>query len=326
MGNKNTFKSTNFDKFIISIIFFLIFIISLFFTPFYYEGDQVFYNDAYNAVKNKNIINGFIDYQFHINSQEPIHFFIDWVFSNIGIDKNVVMSFFNALLASFFTYYFISLNTSYLVIFPTIFLNFYFIVLYFAAERLKFGFLFLILALLNQKDKKKQIFYLLLSIASHTQIILYLLAKIFSNFCTKLFLVFKNHKFKFTIFKYLYILIFILPLYFLSDHIYFKFIAYSSSAINNSFISNIWQPFIFMIISLIYTKQKLDLTLMFVFIIFSSLILGPERITMMAFFLLFNTTIQYKRGLNLGTLICLIYFSIKSIPFIIRILETGQGF
>ena len=80
MINNYTIKKQNLDKIYLIIIFLSILIFSYLFSPYYTEGDQIPYNNAYLSVKGENIIDAFLHYQFNISSQEPIHFFIDWIF------------------------------------------------------------------------------------------------------------------------------------------------------------------------------------------------------------------------------------------------------
>ena len=319
-------KKYNFNKLFLFFIFILVYIISFLFSPYYTEGDQVPYTNAYNAVKGEDLISGFIAYQVSISSQEPIHYIIDWVFSNLNISKNVVMSFSNSLLAISIAYLMIILNVSYSLIIITIFSNFYILVLYFAAERLKFGFLFLTISLIYNKSIFKKIFYLIMAIASHTQILIIVFAKVFANTIIKILIFLKNFKFKGKFKNILLIIIFVYPLFYLYDHILSKFITYSGNASSNGLLQNIWQTIIFSIIGIFYAKNKNEAILMFLFILICSSILGPERITMMSYFLFFYYALMNNRGKNIAIYITTFYFSMKSIFFIQRIIENGHGF
>ena len=236
------------------------------------------------------------------------------------------MSFSNSLLAISIGYLMIILDVSYLIIIITIFSNFYILVLYFAAERLKFGFLFLTISLIYNKNIFKNIVYIILAIASHTQIIIFVFAKVFSTIVIKILIFFKNFKFKGKLKNILLLTIFVSPLFYLYDHILSKFITYSGNASNNGFLQNIWQTIIFSVIGIFYAKNKYEATLMFLFILICSSILGPERITMMSYFLFFYYALMYNKGMNIAIYITTFYFSIKSIFFIQRIIENGHGF
>jgi hypothetical protein len=324
--NNYTIKKQNLDKIYLIIIFLSILIFSYLFSPYYTEGDQIPYNNAYLSVKGENIIDAFLHYQFNISSQEPIHFFIDWIFSNIGVTKNLIMSCFNGLLALSISYLMLMWQVNFIVILATIFFNFYILVLYFAAERLKFGFLFLIIACIFHKNKIKNTLLILLSISSHVQILIYVLATTFSTSIIRIIDFLKNLKFKSSFKNIVISIIFLLLIYYLYDHILSKFIAYSNNATGNSLIGNIWQTIIFMIGGIYYSKKRLNTFLNFIFILICSSILGPERITMMSYFLFLFFALQYKNGINFGIFLTTIYFSFKSIYFIQRILENGHGF
>ena len=326
MKNRYYINKNKLDKIYLIFIFLFIFLFSFLFSPFYTEGDQIPYNNAYLSVKGENIIDAFVYYQFNISSQEPIHFFIDWIFSNMGLTKNLIMSSFNAILALTISYLMLMWRVNFIVILVTIFLNFYILVLYFAAERLKFGFLFLILAFIYHDNKIKNILFILLSIASHAQMIIFVLATIFSTAILGVFNFFRNLKFKSSYKKVLLSFIFLSLITYLYDHLLSKFIAYSSNASNNSLLSNVWQTIIFMIGGIYYSKEKLNTFLNFIFILICSSILGPERITMMSYFLFLFLALKIKNGLNFGIILSSLYFSFKSIFFIQRILDNGHGF
>ena len=151
---------------------------------------------------------------------------------------------------------------------------------------------------------------------------IYVLATTFSKSILKIISFFKNLKFKSSYKNVVVSILFLLLIIYLYDHILSKFLAYSNNATNNSLLGNIWQTTIFMIGGIYYSKNRLDTFLNFIFILICSSILGPERITMMSYFLFLFFALQYKNGLNFGIIFTTLYFSFKSIFFIQRILEN----
>ena len=154
----------------------------MYFSPFYYDGDQVNYINAYNNMHGSSLFEGFLIYQSSITTLEPIHFFLTWIFTNLNIDKILIMSIINSLLSLLLARILQKLNTNSIIIYFILFTNFYLLVLYFSAERLKFSFIFLSLALLNFENKKKLILFLLLSIFTHLQNIIIIFAILFATY------------------------------------------------------------------------------------------------------------------------------------------------
>jgi hypothetical protein len=90
--------------------------------------------------------------------------------------------------------------------------------------------------------------------------------------------------------------------------------------------SSIWQSTLFMLMTLVYVKNKKHIVLFFIPIIVASLIVGPERMVIIAYFVFVYHAIQYKRGLNYGIGLTMLYFGVKTFGFLYNILNTGQGF
>jgi hypothetical protein len=323
-------KYSDIDKLFQFSIFIIIFFFTYFFSSYYVEGDQFQYKIAYDVVKDLGIVDAFIAYQFRINSTEPIHFFIVWIFSNLNIDKNLIMALSNAVLANIISRILIKRNVSLAIIFIIVTTNFYLYVLYFAAERLKFSFLFFFLAILFINKKKKSITLMLLSVVTHVQILVLIFSFIFSNVILKISSFFSTSKIKIS-FKNLVIIIFAaFPIFYLynyfSEHILSKFTSYSDSSSSKGLIQNIWQPVFFAIVSYHYSKQKKSTILIFLFIILCSSLVGPERITMMAYIVFLFYALNINRGINYGVILSSFYFFIKSIGFISNVLKNGHGF
>ena len=131
------------------------------------------------------IIEAFAAYHLFLSSDEPIYFLISWVSSNLDFSKDLIMSIANAILANIIFRVLNKMNTSlYLIVF-IICTNFYLFGLYFAAERLKFAFIFLFLAFLVDENVKKKYLLLFLSLISHIQVLIIIASSKFSNIIEK---------------------------------------------------------------------------------------------------------------------------------------------
>lgn len=316
----------NISSIIRKIVTVYIFLFTYFIAQFYTESDQFLYHKSYDEIKGLSLIEAFASYNLYLGSSEPIYFLISWVSSNLEFSKNLVMSISNAILANIIYRVFNKLNTSlYLIVF-IICTNYYLFGLYFAAERLKFAFIFLFLAFLVHENFKKKYLYIFLSFITHIQVLVILASSLFANIFEWLMLFLKKFKFKFTLKYFIAFFVIIIAIIFLFDYLLQKFSNYSEIASSNDFISNIFQSILFLILSLLYTDDKRRTILIFLIIIFSASILGPGRLTMMAYMYFMFYSSKFKNGFNFGLISTSLYFFVKSIYFILYVFQMGHGY
>ncbi len=319
-------KKISIELLVRNTITILVLLLSLFFAPFYFDGDQMGYYNAYNGIKDVNVLEGYVQYHLYITSDEPIHFLILWIFSNLGISKDIVMAFANAILANVLTRLFFKWRVSVGIIVFIIFTNFYLLVLYFSAERLKFAFIFFFIAVLLSLRVKKTYLFIVLSILTHVQMLIFVLSRFFAMLMQSMISFFLTLKFKLNFTKVIFIIILFFPIIFLSEHILYKFKAYSDNSASKGLLLNTFQPIIFLILSLFYSREKIATSFIFFIIIISSSIVGPERVTMMAYLYFMFYALRINRGINLGVIVTSFYFLAKSIIFVSNVLENGHGF
>jgi hypothetical protein len=145
---------------------------SLVIAPWHIGGDQIVYQNTYNYIGGLNIVDAITHYQGQIASLEIIHFIYTYFCSTLNIDKLVSMAFANALLGFYSTkamFKFFHLPGWALLL---ILSNYYLLSLFFTLERLKFGVIFLVIAIVHFKNIIIRFSSLLLSILSHFSIIL----------------------------------------------------------------------------------------------------------------------------------------------------------
>jgi hypothetical protein len=315
----------------------IVFLFSFFFAPLYYDGDSVPYTKIYNSVAVTNIADAYYNYKDNLNGSfkgnfAHVHFLYIWISNLLGFERNFVMAVANAILSNLALQLFLQLRVSLYVAITVIFTNYYVFGLYFAAERLKFGFIFLILALLYAKRRKLSYLFAVLSIFSHAQQLIIFFSILFSFFTKSLMHILATSKIKFTeLFSSIYIsIIFIIVAFILGEHVLNKISVYfyaSSSIMNDTNIfKELLKIFIFYALTLFYSKEWLKVSSVFIVLIAVTILVGEDRVNMLGYFFFLFYAMQYKRGVNLGILISSIYFGYKSILFIINVLETGQGY
>lgn len=246
--------------------------------------------------------------------------------SNLGISKLFAMSFFNLLLANIIIKNLLNWKVSKIIIITILFTNFYLFVLYFAAERLKFGFIFFFYAVYYSKSIFKRNTFILISVISHIQIGIIYFSDVFANYLsfnyTPANLNRSNNKLSFLF----YIILIFCSIVYFKDQIFSKFITYSENSTDNNLFQNTWQVLFFMFSSLMYSNEKLKTFFTFLILSILASLIGPERIVMIAYFFFMYYALKYKNGYNFPILASMLYFAIKSIYFVINIIKFGNGF
>lgn len=293
-----------------------ILMISSYFVPLYIYGDQQFYIDFYENCFYPNI-DSFECYNSKLGTQEPLYFGLVWLMNKFGVDRNLFIIFSNfiftyLLCLNVFKYYKVDFTRNILII--LMLSNYYSVVLFFAAERLKFSIMFLLIYFLVVS--KYKIIYYFLAVIGHMQ----------SFFLSFYIFMMELGKLK-KIWLKTSILIFMVSmsgilLLFLSEHISNKFEAYSG---DGGSLGSVLKTFFFIILSYLYSKN-FKILLCGVPLIVASFILDVERVAIFSFFVFIGTVIYYRKALDPFLILILLYFSVKSIEFLINIIEFGSGY
>ena len=311
------------------VLFFVsvgIFLFSLFFGPLYVASDQINYRGAYDIVYGLNLIQANIAYKVHLNA-EIVHFLVVWTASNLGFEKDFTMAVFNSLLAYLIMRLCLQWRVSIYVAMAIVFTNFYLIVLYFAAERLKFGFIFLMLSLLYSSNPKTSATFAVTAVLSHAQQIIIYVSIIFSSVMTSVLFTLKTYRVGVRSLWLLIGLVIIGLAIFnvLGDLILYKF-KYYNAAVDGNILSNIWKSLAFFVLTLQYSTDRFKITCIFCMLFLATLFVGPERVNMISYVFFMFYALQYRRGVNAGVVLTSFYFGVKSIYFILDVIQTGQGF
>ena len=299
----------------------MVWVISFVLGNLYTDGDQVIYTYLYDGVRGSDIVGGFSFYRSNIHSVELLHYLFNWIGSNLGIEKVVFYSFVNTFLALYFLLLFRKWNVSFYIIAIILLTNFYLYVLYFSAERLKLGVIFFLLSFIYVRYS---FYFSILSILSHFQLIIIYISIIFNKLFVILFGALVKFKVKYSELRLisLSVVIFLLVVFVFSGHLISKFDAYYKLR----GVEEIFKISVFFAFSLWYSKNKLQVILIFIPIIGAVYFLGGERVNMMGYFVFLFYALQKKRGINLGVLVTSAYFFYKNIVFVDNIIMYGEGF
>ena len=320
INNNNNFFNLSLKNFLRASVLLLVFFISFFIGNLYIEGDQTVYIRTYNGMPDYSFFDAYLFYTLNISSREIIHFVIIWLASNLGVEKVIFMSGCNTLVAGLIIKIFDKMNVSFAITALFILTNFYLYVIFFAAERLKFGILFFLLSVIYRKRRYLYPLLLITSILSHLQMLILFSCKAFELFITEIRIIIVTLKLKWSLLFTLPIIL--VGLLFLQNFIFEKILAYSST---NS-IFDFLRIMIFFLISIFYAREKNEPVLYFFPLFVAVYFVGGDRVNMIGYIVSLYYCLPYRRGINLGMLITSFYFLYMNIDFVLRIIENGNGF
>lgn len=301
----------------------LAFCFTLYVFPFYINGDQSHYREFYaNCFYSAYTLEQqFFCFQNTLGSTEPGYFLISKFFNLLSVSKDIYIAIANSTLTFIstiliFRYYNVVWHRHLFML--LVLSNYYFIMMLFAAERLKFGFIFLVLALLF--TQRKRMFLFATAILTHAQMAIMIaplyLTKVFSKetrWLTKVLVVAGG------------LVLFGGMLYFLQGHIQAKLGAYSTLESGSIGIMGALKTAVFIVLAAI-SIRKLIAIIAGLPIVILAYFLGSDRIGMLAFILYVGLVLYYKNKMDLMLLIVMLYFSYKSIEFVSNIFVYGNGY
>lgn len=299
----------------------VVFILSLVISPYYFSGDQYSYNKVFSALSELSLQDGYRTYYRGLSSREPVAFFLSWLASKF-LTKHEFVALANSALA-FATMKLLSKwRTSALVAVIIVSSNFYLYVLYFAAERLKLGFIFLLFALAYIQRKRFYIFALA-SVMGHAQLFIVYISMLFKFSVEEMRKVWagsKPNKALVAAFLILGLMVWVM-----SDQLIEKFQAYYSmkGALN---IMDTAKLFVFCALTMFYTRERIQAFMLFVPLFLVALLLGGDRVNLFGYFIFLFFALRVNRGFNIGVAVTSIYFAYKTYILLSKIFIYANGF
>lgn len=289
---------------------------------YYVNGDQESYTLFYDNVINYELIEGYAYYRSFLGAAEPVYYFLVWSFSRI-LEKNLFFSLLNSLVGVLLLRWMLLKRVSFVVI-GLMAINFYLMVIFFSAERLKVGFLFIML--LPWFGQMWRNLLVLLSVFSHLQLFLLLVARQFYLLLDGVLRLLKGRMKKhiLTIFAASFLLLIALgPIF---PYLLSKLSIYYDAS--HSFLG-FFKAVFFLLLTTVYMhgrKAKFEVICMHLPIVVSTLIVGGERLIILSFVIFMYYALQIRRGLNLGVVFLSLYYAIKGLAFLQSVFMYGDGF
>jgi hypothetical protein len=308
-------------------------VIAIVLTPFVYffsyyllshytGGDQISYHKFYDALHGARIEEIMFLALVYVSSVEPLSAFILWLGSNLGFEKNVYISLLNVILiVSLFLL--ARQHQVRMLMIGLLLTNFYVVMLMTGGERLKIAYIFFILATLFVN--KMRFLFLSLSPLAHLQSIILLAGVMMAHF--EGFIL--NLLFRFSISKRslgLLIVIFVVGAtigYYLFDGIKNKANTYAFEEFSPFELINLG---ILSVIALYVSHKRFRMFLVLLPTIPAIAILGGMRVNMIAVSLVIYYLMEERRLHHPLVYLLMAYFSIKTIPFVNKIILYGDGF
>lgn len=297
------------------------FVFSMFLLGLYVNGDQIAYSAFYGQLAGVSFkdIPGI---QFGvIGGVEPIYGYVAWFGANVGVEKTVYISIFNALLAASLFVLLRRYRASVLFIILAL-SNYYLLVLMTSAERLKFAYIAMILAVLSTGNVRALLASL--SVLSHFQTLINYAAVTAAKFRPKQILspmsFWGRSKRIFAVLLSVVVSFYILQIY--SGALMDKAQRY----IGGGGIYSAFNLVLLSAIGLCLAKRRAEFLMAMAAILVAAIILGAERVNMIGFLTAIYLLMVQGRADHPAVYMLLAYFVVKSYYFILAIIRFGDGF
>lgn len=292
----------------------------MFFMPYYLFGDQEHYRLFYKIISTYDLLEGFVAYRNYLGANDPVYYILVYGLSN-HIEKDLLFSIVNGFFGFYVSRNLLNLKISPFILYPFL-INFYFVVLLLAAERLKVSLLFFSIALISTKEFKHYLFIFLSSLAHlQTLLLVYVLKyRIIKNEIIKNFI--RGNTFKLLVI-FAVVITFFLIIFVMREYLMDKVNSYSEKG----GWSNIIKPMMFCLLTIYYAKNKwYEIFSVFFPLIISSFLIGEERIVIFCYMVFLYHALKINKGFNFGVILTHIYFGYKGIDFLINTINNGSGF
>ena len=293
------------------------FFLSYIFSPFYTGGDQEFYRALYSEVPSVDGVDSLFEfYRNTVGASEPAYLLLTVIISTI-FEKDFIYSVINGLFMGVSAFLVLRRGCNFFILLLLI-VNFYFMTLFFSAERLKVAFLIFGLAFLFKGNWRWVL--LVGSCLFHYQMVVPLTAYVIWYF-----LDFKKIDLRRLIIFTIGFLLIVVGIIYFSDnflpYIEYKMMAYSEAGWGG--LSALIKPLIFLSVALFYSKERARFFFAILPIAVAAYFLGSERITLIAFALMIFVASGINRGINVPVILSCLYFAFGGVLFILEFLEYG---
>jgi hypothetical protein len=295
-----------------------LFVASWILLPLHYSGDQLYYSELYREIPQLNSWEDrFQAYFWHTSAMEPVYLGLITLGSPY-LPKEFLFSLVNAALAYGLGLWLFSRRVTPIVI-TMLAVNFYLVVLFYSAERLKLSMTFLIWGMLLESRGRYILFAL--AVGSHFQSSLLLFSILIWTTAKpgeRYLLPWAGAGISGAAFVYLQDSNPPLVAYLMN-----KFDQYSIKESFSFFV--MVKPVVFMLGTMHYSGQLWRSFITFLPILAATYFVGSDRIVLFGYFIFMYFALQRNRGMNVGALTSAGYFAYGGMLYIVTFIETGHG-
>lgn len=297
----------------------LIFVFSMVVFPYYEGGDQLHYREFYGAVSEMPLLEAYEYYASALGSREPVYFFLVYCLSPC-FEKDFLFSLTNALLGFLAVSRLVSNGVRFYIV-PLVVFNFYALVLFFPAERLKLAVLLFMVGCF-WRGWLRYLFWGA-AIFSHTQTMLLVLSAQ-SRRVIGVFVSLMRGKVNggggFLLLVAVLLCVFVV---FMRGHIFDKLAFY----VEFGGVGAVVKPLIFSgLAAYCASGRRLEALVSSLPLVMVSFFVGDERIVIFSYFVFLYFALDRNRGANIPVVLTGGYFLVKGVFFLISIVTHGDGF
>ena len=298
----------------------LVLLYTYFLGSLFVGGDQEIYRKVYDFSGRGEFIDAYRYYRSRILSDEIGHFLISWVASQF-FEKDIFNALANSVLAYFSVRLFVKWGAHPFLAFAISVFGYYHLAMYVSAERLKYATIFFTIGALYFPRYRFSYWMFLASIVTHLQYIIILAMVISDRFTAVLFSVFVWLKVRVSDVIMIVMAIFLSVLLFLffSDHIFSKISAYHK----NFDLTEYLRIFLFFLGSFFYSRKKTQVFSSFAILFLMVGLVGGTRVNLFGYFAFLFFAFPVRKGLNLGVILTLLYFSFGWAQYAIWVINCG---
>lgn len=304
----------------------LFFAISYLLLGFYTEGDQVAYHRFYESLKSAQFNDVMGLALSHVSSREPVAAYTLWLGAQLGIAKNIYLSFVNLILLVSLYALFVRYKVPAFVM-VLLFCNFYLIVLMTGAERLKIAYIFIVFFAVFQGWRS--VFWLLVSPLAHLSSLVFIPSLVLAGVSRDVRTLFKRASFRKTVLinGLLGLLVGGVFIYFLWDAVSDKGWRYVDLELDlYDLARELAKLTVLLALAIWASKDRLRMLMAIAPMFFFVALLGGMRVNMIAVTIVIYLLMTEERLAHPASLVLLLYLSVKSIPFVRNIVMYGNGF
>lgn len=293
---------------------------------FYTGGDQVHYHRFYESLKSAHFNDVMGLALSHVSSREPVTAYTLWLGAQLGIEKNIYVSFLNLILLVSLCALFIKHKVPVFVM-VLLFCNFYLIVLMTGAERLKIAYILLVFFALLQNWRS--VVSLLLSPLAHLSALVFIPSLFLASVSRDVRTLFKRASFRKAILinGVLGLLVFGVLIYPLWDAVSAKGWGYASLEFDQYYLAGELVNLTGLLVVAIWaSKDRLRMLMAIAPMFFFVALLGGMRVNMIAVTIVVYLLMTEERLAHPASLALLLYLFVKSVPFVLNIFIYGNGF